>query len=155
MESAGKTTEKRGIIKPTPKSVLNNILENEVSAVSSHPLAGQAIDRLPSGPGTSAMRQQAVLQMQRTHGNAHVMRQLDPSIQRQEDEAAAAASGGQSKISGGGGSVDTGGSGVEVTSGNVQVHSPMVSVDGVLRTNTIIAENVVGTNYTPGVGNLW
>jgi hypothetical protein len=102
------------------------------------------------------MRQAAVLQMQRTHGNAHVMRQLDPAIQRQEEEAGAAAdAGGPSAISGSGGRVDAGGGGVEISGGTVKVHSGYTEVDGVLKTDTIIAENVVGSNYTPGAGNIW
>lgn len=155
MESASKVTENQRIKKPAPERVQNNVLDQEQPAVSRQPLSGRSIDDLPTGPGTRALRQAAVLQMQRTHGNAHVMRQLEPSIQRQELEAPAAAPSGPSAITGSGGTVDTGGGGVEITGGTVKVHSGYTEMDGVLKTNTIIADNVVGTNYTPGAGNIW
>lgn len=161
MESASKVTEKRRVIKPVSESIQSRDQDHEQPTVSPQPNGERSIANLPNGPGTTAMRQAAVIQMQRTHGNAHVMRQLDPAIQRQEDEAAAAEpapaadTSAPSSISGSGGSVETGGGGVEITGGTVKVHSGMTEVDGVLKADTLIAENVVGSNYTPGAGNIW
>ncbi len=155
MESASKSTRKSRVLKPASRRVQNNDVDQERVTSSRPKVAGRSVDQLPSGPGTRALRQAAVLQMQRTHGNGHVMRQLDPAIQRQEEDPAAAGGSGPSSISGSGGSVETGGGGVEITGGTVKVHSGYTEVDGVLKTGTIIAENVVGSNYTPGAGNIW
>jgi hypothetical protein len=155
MESTNKLSRKQGVVKPVTRRTESDIRDKEQVVPSQQPETGLSIDRLPSGPGTRALRQAAVIQMQRSYGNAHVMRQIDPSVQRQEEEGAGGDSAGPSSISGGGGSVDTGGGGVEITGGTVKVHSGYTEVDGVLKANTVIAENVVGSNYTPGVGNIW
>jgi hypothetical protein len=156
MESASKVTEQRRINKPVSNRVQSHSQDQEQQVESEQPAASRSLDNLPTGPGTRALRQAAVLQMQHTHGNAHVMRTLDPSIQRQEEDgAAAAAPAGPSAISGSGGSVDTGGGGVEISGGTVKVHSANVEVDGVLQADTLIANSVVSSSYTPGAGNIY
>jgi hypothetical protein len=152
MESAKKQTENQRVKKPIPRSTQNGALEQEQVTESRLPAVGRSIGELPSGPGTSAMRQAAVLQMQRTHGNAHVMRQLQPSIQRQEDEAGGA---GPSAISSAGSRVEAGGGGVEITGPSLKVHAGYTEVDGILKTGTLIADSVVSSSYTPGAGNIW
>lgn len=42
-----------------------------------------------------------------------------------------------------------------INSSDVAINSGMVKVSGVVQCDTIIATNVVGTNYTPGAGNIW
>lgn len=51
---------------------------------------------------------------------------------------------------------------VEITAANVNVSAGMVQVDagmsrfsGVVQADTVIANSVVGTSYTPGAGNIW
>ncbi len=58
------------------------------------------------------------------------------------------------EITTGGASVSTEGGVVRVSGGMVQVDAPVTNVSGVLRTDTLVATNVVGSNYTPGAGNL-
>jgi uncharacterized protein involved in type VI secretion and phage assembly len=43
---------------------------------------------------------------------------------------------------------------VTVTAGRIAFETGMVDVSGVLKCDTMIANNVVGSNYTPGVGNI-
>jgi len=154
METSKKVAEKGRVQKPVSKRVQSQVLEQEQQTVSEQLASGRSIDGLPSGHGTSSLRQAAVLQMQRTHGNAHVMRQLQPSIQRQEEEGGTATEG-PSAISGPGGSVEVGGGGVEISGGIVKMHSGMVEADGVVKASTIIADSVVASSYTPGAGNIW
>jgi len=58
------------------------------------------------------------------------------------------------QISGVGGTVSTDGGVVRVSGAMVQVDAPMTRVSGVLTTDTLIANTVVGSSYTPGAGNL-
>ena len=44
---------------------------------------------------------------------------------------------------------------VEVSAGMVSVNSGMSRFSGVVQTPTLVATTVVGTSYTPGVGNIW
>jgi hypothetical protein len=57
--------------------------------------------------------------------------------------------------------ISSGGASVRVTPGTVDISGGMVNIDaayvraaGVMQTDTLIANNVVGSTYTPGVGNL-
>lgn len=44
---------------------------------------------------------------------------------------------------------------VEVTAGTVTVNAAMSRFSGVVQADTLIANTVVGTSYTPGAGNIW
>lgn len=51
---------------------------------------------------------------------------------------------------------------VEISAANVSISASMVQVDasmsrfsGVVQADTVIANSVVGTSYTPGAGNIW
>jgi hypothetical protein len=68
----------------------------------------------------------------------------------------------QTTISGDGSTVSTDAGGVtidgarlSVNAAAVNINSPMVTTSGVLRTDTLIADSVVGSSYTPGAGNVW
>jgi uncharacterized protein involved in type VI secretion and phage assembly len=61
-----------------------------------------------------------------------------------------------------GGITVTAGSKVTINAGNVEVSAGMVTVNagmskfsGVVQADTVIANSVVGTSYTPGAGNIW
>jgi hypothetical protein len=43
----------------------------------------------------------------------------------------------------------------EVNAGLLTVNAGMSTFSGVVQCSTLIANSVVGTTYTPGVGNLW
>ncbi len=44
---------------------------------------------------------------------------------------------------------------VEVSAGMVTVNAGMSKFSGVIQCDTVIANSVVGTSYTPGAGNIW
>lgn len=44
---------------------------------------------------------------------------------------------------------------MNVSTGNQTVNSSMANYSGVIRCDTIIANSVVGSSYTPGAGNVW
>jgi len=44
---------------------------------------------------------------------------------------------------------------VEVNASAVNVHTPMATFDGVVQCQTLIANAVVSSSYTPGAGNVW
>lgn len=54
-----------------------------------------------------------------------------------------------------GGKVKVEGSEVEVSAGMVNVNAGMSKFSGVVQADTVIANCVVGTSYTPGAGNIW
>ncbi len=43
---------------------------------------------------------------------------------------------------------------VKIDSSQLVINSPMVKCSGVVKCDTIIANTVVGSSYTPGVGNI-
>ena len=65
-----------------------------------------------------------------------------------------AISDGGSSVRADAGGVTIDGARLGVTAGMVSMDAPLVTTSGIIRTQTIIAENVVGTTYTPGVGNI-
>ena len=44
---------------------------------------------------------------------------------------------------------------VEVSAGSVTVNAATSKFSGVVQADTVIANSVVGTSYTPGAGNMW
>lgn len=44
---------------------------------------------------------------------------------------------------------------ISFSAGSVDVSTGMAKFSGVVKTDTIIANTVVGSSYTPGAGNLW
>lgn len=95
-----------------------------------------------------------ILQLQRTHGNAYVRRML----QRQEETAAPAASGGAAgptSIGDGTASITAAGGIVTINAAMVNVNAPMTNHSGIDKSDTVITNNVVASSYTPGAGNVW
>jgi hypothetical protein len=214
--------------------------EAELDRLSSEPLSAVALSQLPSAPEARSLRQTAVRQMQQTHGNAHVQRELFSEVNRQEEEeevpveaqaptpatqaptadtgapapavqapptetqapraetgapgptaeaeastaetgapapeaeaptaetgapageapgmegaqAPATISGDGSTVSADAGGVTIDGTRLNVNAGMVNINSAMVTTSGVLRANTLVADSVISSTYTPGVGNL-
>lgn len=123
---------------------------------------------LPLGRGTRPQRQAALLQLQRQHGNSAVMRLL----QREEGGAGAAApvaepaaepsAAAPTEINAGGNLVRVTDGGVEITGASVAINAATLTANtafsrfnGVLQTDTLIANSVMGQSYTPGAGNVW
>ena len=44
---------------------------------------------------------------------------------------------------------------VEVSAGMIQLQAGMVDAGGVVKCDTLIADSVVASSYTPGAGNVW
>jgi hypothetical protein len=44
---------------------------------------------------------------------------------------------------------------VSVSAATVNVDAGMAKFSGVVQCDTLIANSVVGTSYTPGAGNIW
>jgi uncharacterized protein (DUF2345 family) len=44
---------------------------------------------------------------------------------------------------------------VEINGGQVTLNSAMVQCSGVLKADTVIANTVAASTYTPGAGNVW
>ncbi len=110
------------------------------------PVAPQvALSRLPAGAGARGIRQAAALRLQRQLGN-RIARQ---AIQRQEDDVA-----NPDKIGDDSTAVTARGGIVSVDAGMMNVRTPMAQFDGIIRATTIIADNVIGSSYTPGAGNI-
>lgn len=120
--------------------------------------AGPSPERLPNHPTTRRLGQQAILQLQRSRGNSFVMRQVMPTLQRENGDEATT----PSEIASDGSRVSTEGGGVNVDSaGTVDVNGPMINLNGavvevagVLRASTILADSVLSSTYSPGVGNV-
>jgi uncharacterized protein involved in type VI secretion and phage assembly len=49
----------------------------------------------------------------------------------------------------------TGSAEVTIAAGQLNVNAAMSQFSGIIQCNTIIADAVVGTSYTPGAGNIW
>jgi hypothetical protein len=154
MNSAKRGADERRVLKPTRESVQSKVEDTGQAAVEPVPSRGRSISQLPSGPGTRALRQAAVVQMQRAQGNSMVMRQLMPGVQRQHEEEPANEGSGPSEISSAGSHVTTSGGGVELSGPTVTIRAPMTQAEGVIRASTIIADNVLASSYSPGAGNV-
>lgn len=44
---------------------------------------------------------------------------------------------------------------IEISAGMITVNAGMSKFSGVVQADTVIASSVVGTSYTPGMGNIW
>jgi hypothetical protein len=152
-----KAQEAKGssIQQPDRKVNGDSALQEQEQLVNSNLPAGQ-LATIPSGPNTQSIRRQAVLQLQKSHGNAFVMRHVMPQLQRQEEQASAGPEegGGPHEISNGGSVVRVTPGSVEISGATVSVDAAMTNVNGVLRTSTLIADSVVASSYTPGAGNI-
>jgi hypothetical protein len=132
----------------------------ESEQLSSGAITAGKLNGLPNRP----LRRQAILQLQRTHGNAFVMRHVMPQLQRQDEEQPAAETregAGEQEMSSGGAvvgvgpsSVDISGPIVNISGGMTNIDSGITNVSGVLRASTLIADSVVAASYSPGAGNV-
>jgi len=122
---------------------------------------GLALRQLPDGSAARSLRRQAVRQIQASRGNAFVQRALASPVLRQEEGAPSSPAPGPSEtgapteLSADGSVVRVGAGGVEIQGGMVNVDAAMTRVSGVLNTDTLVAQSVVSSSYTPGAGNVW
>ena len=139
-------------------------LDRLESARAPHQDPGAGPGRAPAPPilragdprlrgGGHAAAASGLLALQRTAGNAAVASLIAPSVQRDGPEPAPEA-GGTSGAPGGTGATGAGGA-TEITGSTIQLNAPMVTAPGVIQADTIIANSVVASSYTPGAGNEW
>ena len=108
------------------------------------------ISRMP-GNGGAQLRRAALTQMQQTQGNGFVQRFLaNNQLQREPDDQQAA----PTHIGANGANLEANGT-IKGEAPMVEFNAGMFKVNGVLQADTVIATNVVGSNYTPGAGNIW
>ncbi len=142
---------------------------------TTYPLSFTTDVRMSSRGNTSA--HVAVMQRaQQTYGNRVLQRYIQratasqPALQRATDSAgtdelgsitpvsgatSTASSAGSGGTDGGaGGPAQLAGSTVEISGGVVTINAPFTKVNGVIQADTLIATNVMGSNYTPGAGNV-
>jgi hypothetical protein len=101
-----------------------------------------------------------LVHLQRTAGNAAVASMVAPAVQRavEIDEVTSEVDAPSPDPGAGGataGPVSSDGGTTTISGGVIRLDAAMTSTDGIIRANTIIADNVVGSNYTPGAGNIW
>ena len=109
------------------------------------------ISRMPGNGGTQ-LRRSAISQMQRTQGNGFVQRFLaDNQIQRDPDDQQ---QGAITHIGANGANLEANGA-IKAQAPMIEFEAGMFKVNGALQADTVIATNVVGSNYTPGAGNIW
>ena len=136
----------------------------EAQAYEAPTLGGLDLSRLPAGRGTSGLRQRAMIQAQRRHGNQFVQRMdfgglFGASAARQMTLRRRAGPGlpgapHPRRSTDGGATVSVSGGVVNIDAPMINLNAPLVRTDGVLQTDTIIANTVVGSSYTPGAGKL-
>ena len=114
----------------------------------------RALHALPGETSARGLRQASVLQMQQTHGNAFVQRQVPGGDTASEPQGDAGPGASPSELSSGGSTVSVTPGGVDVSGGVVNVSAAMTRVSGVLSADTLTANNVISSSYTPGVGNI-
>jgi hypothetical protein len=106
----------------------------------------------------------SLLALQRSAGNAAVASLVGTAVAVQRDvtigemettvESAPAAQQGAT-AAGAGQAVTMDGGTTTIHGGHVSIEAPMTEAHGVLRADTIIADSVVASSYTPGAGNVW
>lgn len=129
-----------------------------VSVGAEHEGAGRVATTQPSGPAGR------VMDLQRMAGNQAVVQRLTalgaiPAVQRVvevgEVEATPATGAGPEGTGAGGGGTEINDTTVRVNAGTIDLNAPIVRVSGIVQADTIVADSVVASSYTPGAGNIW
>jgi hypothetical protein len=105
-----------------------------------------------------------LMHVQRTAGNAAVASLIAPAVQRvvnldemsTEVSAPPEAGAVDPATDAGGEAADAGGAADHtITAGHIGLNAPMVEAPGIIRAQTVIADSIVASSYTPGAGNVW
>jgi hypothetical protein len=105
-----------------------------------------------------------MMDLQRTAGNQAVVQRLAsrgaiPAIQRVVEvgdvEATPATEAGPEGAGAGSGGTEINDTAVRVNAGTIDLNAPIVRVAGIVQADTIIADSVVASSYTPGAGNAF
>ncbi len=123
-------------------------------------IAGPGDPRLAHAGASAA----GLLHLQRTVGNAAVTALVAPTVQRQVEidemssdiaPMADAAPGPAGEAPAAGSPVTSDGGGTTITGPTITLDAAMTRANGVLHADTIVADTVVASSYTPGAGNLY
>ncbi len=95
-----------------------------------------------------------LMQLQRTAGNAAVASMVAPAVQRAVEINEISTTPTPDTAGDTTGGVEDGGP-TEINGSSIALNAPMVTAPGVLQVDTLIANTVVGSSYTPGAGNLF
>ncbi len=144
MKQPQQTNEKNQPTPTTrPKASAGGMQTGKVPAYSS-------MSQLPAHITAHSLRRAQMVQRQQMQGNTAVMRQLAPSLQRQDETETAVPS-----------VIKAGGNYVEVTPGGISIFGPTVHVNaaltefsGIVRSQSLITDNVIASSYSPGAGNI-
>lgn len=113
------------------------------------------------GNGPGILSRSAALQMQRRAGNKFVQRQLSKNrhglagkalVQRAPADEQQPA--GPTSIGDGSASLTAEGGRVIADAAMVELNAGIVRTSGVLQADTLVADSVVASSYTPGAGNV-
>jgi hypothetical protein len=104
-----------------------------------------------------------LLHLQRMAGNSAVASLVAPSVQRvvEIDEVSTDVGGGPAAPApdGTGGEPASGGEAAggptTITGSSIELDAPVTTSPGIIRADTIVANSVIASNYTPGAGNTW
>ena len=120
---------KRSSLKPPERKVNDATAYQEQEQLD---LPAGQLAAIPDSSNTKSIRRQAILQLQKSHGNAFVMRHVMPQLQRQEEQTPAGQEegGGPQEISNGGSVVRVTPGSVEISGGIVRVNAAMTDVEG-------------------------
>ncbi len=117
-------------------------------------ITGAADPRLADG---SAGTRADLMHVQRTAGNAAVASLVAPAVQRvvaidevASEVAAPAEDTGASPVGDAAPEMDH-----TINAAHIGLNAPMVEAPGIIRANTVIADSIVASSYTPGAGNAW
>ena len=139
----------KGLV-PKAKNIANSEWSEEQAGSQN---TNSSFGQIPDHVTTRARRRQAILQLQRSRGNNFVMRQVMPSLMRQEHEATDEATT-PSEISSNGNRVSTVGGVTVDSAGIINLNSAVIRTSGLLQAGTIIADSIIASSYSPGAGNV-
>lgn len=132
---------------------VENAAENTLSVSS------PVLTTLPQGRHSQGLRQAAVVQMQRQHGNAFVRRQLEEyGLESPSAPATAPSAGasGQTSIGDGSATVTAEGGNVNINAAMIHGNAAMADFgSGIIKGGTLIVDTVIASTYTPGAGNVY
>jgi hypothetical protein len=99
-----------------------------------------------------------ILDLQRSAGNRAVVQRLSNAgliTQRAPGDEPTEGGAAPTPAGAGGGGTEINDTSVKITAGMIELNAPIVRVGGVAQTDTLLADSVIASNYSPGAGNIW
>jgi hypothetical protein len=154
-------------LQPPVRAIVRN--PGPAPDLADHPVAATPVTAVDPRLTHAGGGLDTLLHLQRSAGNAAVASLVAgaPGVQREAgDDDASAVTGttaptggattpaGSSAGTGPGGPVTSDGANTTITGAHISLDAAMTEASGVLRADTIIADNVIASSYTPGAGNV-